>query len=56
MRTKKRYVASPYTYGPFNNPKSWGIWNTETEVWTTFQPAQSRRDAEEVANAWNENW
>ncbi|GAA0840530.1 hypothetical protein GCM10008915_36240 [Bifidobacterium pullorum subsp. gallinarum] len=56
MKSKKKYVTSPYTYGPFNNPTSWGIWSTDLEAWTTFQPVPRKRDAEEVAKAWNELW
>jgi hypothetical protein len=55
MRMSK-YVANPYTYGKFNNPTSWGIWNKETKTWTTFMPCQRKKDAIEVAKSWNEPW
>ncbi|MNJ68049.1 hypothetical protein D3C77_642640 [compost metagenome] len=42
----KKYVTSPYTYGPFNNPTSWGIWNTQTKSWTTYSPTPRKKDAE----------
>lgn len=55
---KKKYVASPYTYGPFNNPTSWGIWNTETNSWMPDKPTPRKRDAEADAKLMNklEEW
>ncbi len=53
MKTKKKYVASPYTYGAFNNPTSWGIWNTETESWMPDKPTPRKRDAVKDADSMN---
>ncbi|GAA0840649.1 hypothetical protein GCM10008915_36660 [Bifidobacterium pullorum subsp. gallinarum] len=50
---RKKYVVSPYTYGPFNNPASWGIWNAELGSWTAHTPSPRKKDAEEVAKALN---
>lgn len=51
---KKQYIVSPYTYGKFNNPTSWGIWNKEIKGWTVHPPMGCKKDAEEVANSLNE--
>ncbi|MNB98933.1 hypothetical protein D3C75_461940 [compost metagenome] len=53
---KETYVVSPYTYGHYNNPTSWGVWNTETKGWTIHPPMQRKKDAEEVAKSLNEPW
>lgn len=51
---KNKHVASPYTYGRFSNPTSWGIWNKETKSWMPDMPTPRKRDAERDAKAMNE--
>lgn len=50
---EQKYVASPYTYGAFNAPTSWGIWNREAKSWTAHPPAKRQKDAEAMAKELN---
>lgn len=48
-----RYMTSPYSYGPCNNPTSWGVFDTAANAWTFHLPMQQKKDVDDIVDFLN---